>query len=140
MQEPAFDASNRDKVSAVQLIGFGVFAVGLVDILITGSDRHLLLFSLVTNAIVCLDLILRRRKSKLPLPSILGPQEPPKPKPRSEYNVILLAVFIPLLAGCFTIRNHVRVTALLWLSSMVFAVLARYFYIGWSNEEQVPTS
>jgi hypothetical protein len=140
VQEPAFHASNREKLNAVQWIGFGIFAVGLVDILITGSDRHLGLFSIVTSATICLDLILRRRKSKIALPSIMGPQEPPKPKTRSEYNVILIAIFIPLLAGCFTIRNHVRVTALLWLSSMVIAVLARYFYIGWSNEEQVPTS
>ena len=140
MREPASHSSSDDQLSAGQWIGFGVFAAGTVDMLITGSDRHLILFSLVAGAIVCLDLLLRSRKSNRELPSLLRSDGPPKPKPRAEYSVTRIASFILLISTAFTIPTHVRATALLWLSAIVVSVSGSYFPIGWGRGQHVSKS
>jgi hypothetical protein len=140
VREPASSASDRERMSAGQWIGYGVFAAGTVNMLITGSDRRLLLYSLVAGAIVCLDLLLRSRKSNRELPSPLRSDEPPKPKPRAEYSVTRIASFILLISTAFTIPTHVRATALLWLSAIVVSVSGSYFPIGWGRGQHVSKS
>ena len=140
MREPVSNASDRERMSAGQWIGYGVFAAGTVNMLITGSDRHLLLYSLVACAMLCLDFMVRSAKANREPLSLLRSDEPPNPKPRVPYSVTRIASLILIGASAFVIPTHVRAAAVLWLSAIVVTLLGRYFPIGWSRGQSVAKS
>jgi hypothetical protein len=116
--------------------GYVVLAIGLVDVPVTRSERHLLFFVILALAFMSLDYFFRSAQANRLPPSIFGPNESLKPKPRAQSRYVRWAYPPFYIAGCCAISFNVRIAALLWLCAILISVFGGYLKIDSNRGQQ----